>query len=81
MRDEQGNPTGALKDAAMDYLGKVIPPLTHEQRLHAAKRALAHARALGVTSVQDMNPDYADIAVYSELRERGNSQRAFTRHR
>ena len=71
VRDEQGNPTGALKDAAMDYLGKVIPPLTHEQRLHAAKRALAHARALGVTSVQDMNPDYADIAVYSELRERG----------
>ena len=55
----------------MDYLTKVIPALSHEQRLHAAKRALAHAAALGVTSVQDMNPDYADIAVYSELLERG----------
>jgi predicted amidohydrolase YtcJ len=71
VRDAQGNPTGALKDAAMDYLAKVIPALTHDQRLHAAKRALAHAAALGVTSVQDMNPDYADVAVYSELRERG----------
>ena len=41
------------------------------QRLQAVKRALAHAASLGVTSVQHMNPDYADIAVYSELLERG----------
>jgi len=71
VRDAQGNPTGALKDAAMDYLDKVIPALTSEQRMHAAKRALAHAAALGVTSVQDMNPDYADLAVYTKLREQG----------
>jgi len=71
VRDPQGNPTGALKDAAMDYVYKIIPPLSHEQRLHAVKRALAHAASLGVTSVQDMNPEYADIAVYSELLDRG----------
>src|SRR5580704_11625476 len=71
VRDAQGNPTGALKDAAMDYLDKVIPPLSHEQRLKAVKRALAHAALLGVTSVQNMNPDYEDIAVYSELLQRG----------
>jgi predicted amidohydrolase YtcJ len=71
VRDAQGNPTGALKDAAMDFVNKVIPPASHEQRLHAAKRALAHAAALGVTSVQHMNPEYADIAVYSELLQRG----------
>ena len=55
VRDAQGNPTGALKDAVMDFVNKVIPPASHEQRLHAAKRALAHAAALGVTSVQHMN--------------------------
>jgi predicted amidohydrolase YtcJ len=71
VRDAQGNPTGALKDAAMDYVYKIVPPLSHEQRLHAVKRALAHAASLGVTSVQDMNPDYADIAVYSELLQSG----------
>src|SRR5438132_6296974 len=71
VRDAQGNPTGALKDAAMEYVNKVIPPLTHEQRLLAVKRALAHAASFGVTSVQDMNPEYADIAVFSELLERG----------
>jgi predicted amidohydrolase YtcJ len=43
VRDAQGNPTGALKDAAMDYVFKVTPPLSHEQRLKAVRRALAHA--------------------------------------
>src|SRR5229473_5556507 len=55
----------------MEYVNKVIPPLTHEQRLQSVKHALAHAASLGVTSVQDMNPDYADIAVFSELLQRG----------
>jgi predicted amidohydrolase YtcJ len=71
VRDQKGNPTGALKDAAMDYVFKVIPPLSHDQRMKAVKRALAHAASLGVTSVQDMNPEYADIAIYSELLARG----------
>jgi len=71
VRDDKGNPTGALKDAAMDYVLKVIPPLSHDQRLHAVQRALGHAASLGVTSVQDMNPEYADIAIYSELLDRG----------
>jgi predicted amidohydrolase YtcJ len=71
VRDAQGNPTGALKDAAMGYVFKVIPPLSHDQRLHAVQRALSHAASLGVTSVQDMNPEYADIAVYAELLDRG----------
>ncbi len=36
-----------------------------------AQAALEHAARLGVTSVPDMNPEYADIAIYSELLERG----------
>ena len=71
VRDAQGNPTGAFKDAAMDYVYKIAPPLSPDERLRAVKRALAHAASLGVTSVQHMNPEYADIAVYSELLERG----------
>ncbi len=67
VRDAQGNPTGALKDAAADLVYKVIPAPTHDQRRHAIERALGHAASLGVTSVQDMDPDYADIAIYSEL--------------
>jgi predicted amidohydrolase YtcJ len=71
VHDAKGNPTGILKDAAMDPVYKVMPALSHEQRVRVVKRALAHAASLGVTSAQDMNPDYADIAVYSELLQRG----------
>ena len=67
VRDAQGNPTGALKDAAADLVYKVIPAPTHAQRRHSIERALEHAASLGVTSVQHMDPDYADIAIYSEL--------------
>ena len=71
VRDARGNPTGALKDAAMAYVHKVIPPPSHDQRLKAAKRALAHAASVGVTSVQNMSAGYGDIAIYSELLQRG----------
>jgi len=71
VRDAQGNPTGALKDAAMDYVYKIMPPLSYEQRMHAVRRAMAHAASVGVTSVQNMNPDYEDIAAYAELLRRG----------
>ena len=71
VRDAQGNPTGVLKDAAMSYVDRVIPPMTPDRRLHAVKRALEHAASIGVTSVQDMNPAYDDIAVYADLANRG----------
>jgi predicted amidohydrolase YtcJ len=71
VRDAQGNPTGDLKDAATDIVFKVIPPLSHEQRLRAVRRALEYAASLGVTSVQNMDPDYADIAAYAELLQSG----------
>jgi predicted amidohydrolase YtcJ len=51
----------------MDLLFKAVPPLSHDQRRHAIERALAHAASLGVTSVQHMNPEYADISIYAEL--------------
>jgi len=71
VRDASGNPTGVFKDAAMPLIFKAIPPMTHEQRLRAARSAMKHAASLGVTSVQHMNPEFADVAAYSELAEKG----------
>jgi predicted amidohydrolase YtcJ len=71
VRDTRGNPTGALKDAATDYVYKVIPPLSHDQRVRVVKRALSYAASVGVTSVQHMVADYEDIAVYAELLRAG----------
>jgi hypothetical protein len=71
VRNASGNPTGIFKDAAMTLMYKAIPPMSHEQRLRAARRALEHAASLGLTSVQHMNPEFADVAAYSELAENG----------
>ncbi|MBW8865794.1 MAG: amidohydrolase [Acidobacteria bacterium] len=71
VRDARGFPTGVLKDAAMELVARTVPKMTPDQRLHAVKRALQHAASVGVTSVQDMNPSYEDIAVYADLAARG----------
>jgi predicted amidohydrolase YtcJ len=71
VRDANGNPTGVFKDAAMTLIYKAIPPMTRDQRLRAARAALKHAASIGVTSVQHMNPEFADVAAYSELAEKG----------
>ena len=71
VRDAQGIPTGILKDAAMNFVQAVVPKMTDEQRLRAIDNALKHAASLGVTSVQDMNPSYEDVAAYADLASRG----------
>ena len=70
VRDSQGNPTGVLKDSAMGFVYKVVPPDTFEQKLEAATAATNYAASLGVTSVQDMSAG-TDVAVYQELIRRG----------
>jgi predicted amidohydrolase YtcJ len=74
VRDAHGEPTGALKDAAIALVDRIIPAPTHAERRSAIERALREAAALGVTSVQDMaNPpvDYGDLAVFAELLDEG----------
>src|SRR5260370_19776525 len=75
VRDAQAKPTGRLKDAATEYINRVIRRMSHEQRVRTIRRALAHAASLGITSIQDMNDEYsdsyADVQAYSELLEQG----------
>jgi predicted amidohydrolase YtcJ len=49
-----GEPTGILKESAMDLVRDHIPTPTTDQRYEALRRAMAHANSLGVTSVHDM---------------------------
>lgn len=70
VRDDQGEPTGILKDAATDLVMKVVPPPTREEKLKAAAAATNYAASLGVTSVTDVSAD-DDIHVYQELLAQG----------
>lgn len=65
-----GEPTGVLKDAAMNPVWKVIPPSSFEEKLAAAKAATEHAAKLGVTSVQDVSAG-SDVGVYQTLLGQG----------
>lgn len=70
VRDAHGEPTGALKDAAIELLSGVIPAPTPAERRASIERAMREAASLGVTSVQDMaNPplDYGDLSSLAEL--------------
>lgn len=70
VRDANGEPTGVLKDAAMDAVFRVIPDEDFATKLDAARAATKHAASLGVTSVQDMSAG-TDVGVYQELIRRG----------
>jgi predicted amidohydrolase YtcJ len=55
VRDENGEPTGILKDAAQGLVEKVIPAPSQKQIRVAIKAAQEYANGVGVTSVQDMS--------------------------
>jgi predicted amidohydrolase YtcJ len=61
-----GEPTGMLKDAAMDLVLRVIPPLTTARVEECVRNALRVARENGVTSVHDVSEE-AHVPVYRTL--------------
>ncbi len=61
-----GEPTGILKDAAIDLVARVIPQPSLEAKLEAAQAALRHAAECGVTTVHDM-ADAENFEVYQAL--------------
>jgi predicted amidohydrolase YtcJ len=60
-----GQPTGLLRDNAMALVEKVIPRPGDDEIAEAVRAALAEARSVGVTSVQDM--DGSDLATRQKL--------------
>ncbi len=47
-------PSGVLRDNAMELVARLIPPPSDEEMVEAVRAALLEARTLGVTSMQDM---------------------------
>ncbi|MDQ2970593.1 MAG: amidohydrolase family protein, partial [Acidobacteriota bacterium] len=71
VRDARGDPTGVLKDAAMDAVTAVRPPRTLEELSQALSTAMRHAASVGVTSVQDLPGDRRDLDAWEALRRAG----------
>jgi len=76
-RNENGEPTGILRETAQAAVRDVIPPATHEKRREAIAAALAELAAEGVTSAQDCSTSekacstWEDFQIYEELEKEG----------
>ena len=70
-RDENGLPTGILRDTAQGAVRAVIPPPTQEQRRRGIEVALADLAAHGITSAQDYSPAWENFQIYEELEKEG----------
>ncbi len=69
-------PSGLLRDNAMGLVDRLIPPTTDTEIVEAVRAALAEARQVGVTSVQDMDGSGAGTRrrlcrLYQELARQG----------
>lgn len=68
VRDNAGEPTGIVKDAAREMVLKLIPKPSFGDLLDDARTALRHARGLGLTSVHEIGTE-RDLEAYVELRK------------
>ncbi|HEU4387901.1 MAG TPA: amidohydrolase family protein, partial [Blastocatellia bacterium] len=65
-----GEPTGILKDDAMQIINAVVPEPAAAESAESLTAALAEAARLGVTSIQDITP-WPDYELYSRFRDAG----------
>jgi predicted amidohydrolase YtcJ len=70
-RNENGEPTGILRETAQAAVLGVIPKPNHDQRREALELALADLAEHGVTSAQDYSPNWENFQIYEELEKEG----------
>jgi len=70
-RDDKGNATGLLEDAAQDLAMNLLPPLTVAENLAASKAALAAMRQQGITTFLDAYTDPETMTAFADLHKQG----------
>ena len=77
VRDKDGNPTGILKDAAMDLVKRAIPAPTDADREAAVRNGIAHGLSKGVTQVHTTELDWMTHDALCRLRTKGEPDMRF----
>jgi predicted amidohydrolase YtcJ len=70
-RNENGEPTGILRETAQQAVEDVIPKPNHDQMRQGIELALADLAQHGVTSAQDYSPNWENFQIYEELEKEG----------
>lgn len=69
--DKNGEPTGTLRENAMDLVSKHIPKPTKSEKLDALRKGLKLAASLGITSIQNANGTEEEVSLFNELLNNG----------
>ena len=72
VRDEKGEATGALKEAAGDLIFAKIPKPTRAERLDALRKGIHEANKVGLVRVHSAGGDFEYLDLYDELRKSGD---------
>ena len=71
VRDENGEPTGALLEAAAALVSKHIPEPTPEETLAALRQGLRETARLGVVRAHGMGGEFEALDLFDRLRREG----------
>jgi predicted amidohydrolase YtcJ len=71
VRDEDGRPTGILKDNAMALVTQAVPAPGEAQLDRQIRAAMDYVASHGVTTVHDMGDDFVSMAAYRRLHAAG----------
>ncbi|MBM3462942.1 MAG: amidohydrolase [Armatimonadetes bacterium] len=63
-RDARGNPTGTLRESAIELVSAHVPKATPEEVTAGLRRGLDVAKKFGITSLQDANADERALEAY-----------------
>ena len=68
----RGDPTGVLRDTAMDLVSRLVPRPTHDDRAEALRAAVDEAHRHGITSIHDTSGRAEDFLLFDEARTAGD---------
>jgi predicted amidohydrolase YtcJ len=66
-----GQPSGTLRESAMDLVSRHLPAYGPERYLDGARRGLKLANSFGITSLQEASAGEDSLRAYAELDRRG----------
>ncbi len=77
VRDKNGEPTGILKDAAMELVNRAIPAPTQAEKEETVRKGIAHGLSKGVTQVHTTELDWITHETLRGLRAKGETDMRF----
>ena len=67
-----GEPTGVLKNEAVDLVARAVPKPTRAEKLAALRASIGEAHKLGITSFQSVSATDEELELLNEIRQQGD---------